>query len=155
MPLGSRSAATARERGSSTVEMVIVIPVFMMVILVAVQLCLWVLADEAVGQVATRSATTAAGLGGTAVSGRQAGLADAAAVAGALLVDPDVTVTVSNGAARGAPAVVQLGVAPGGAPEAGSVIAVVSGHVESILPWWQLTVRADRSATVQRFRAVP
>lgn len=151
----SGTVAAARETGSATVEMVIVIPVFMVVILVAVQLCLWVLADEAVQQVASRSATVAAGLGGTVASGQEAGLVDAASVAGPLLEDPHVTVTVSTGAERAGAGAGRLESVLGGRSGAQSVTATASGRVEPIVAWWQLTVRAERRATVQRFREVP
>lgn len=154
-PKGDDPATRADHDGSSTVEMVIVIPVFMMVLLVALQLCLWVLADEAVQQVASRAAITAAGLGGTVLLGRQAGLADARSVAGPVLVGPELTLTMSDGRGGQVPGAAATRAAGSVPSPASSVTAVASGHVESIVPWWRLTVRAVRTATVQRFREDP
>lgn len=115
-------------------EAVVIVPVLMLVVLVAVQVGLWTVADEAVQQVASHTALVAAGVGGTTSAAETAGLADAQSLAGPVVVDPTVAVTVLD-------------------PD--TVEAVVSGRAESILPWFRPVVRAVRQATVQRFRAGP
>lgn len=106
----------------------------MLVVLVAVQLCLWAFADEAVQSVASHAAVIAAGLGGTPSSGATAGQVAAAQIAGPVLLRPSVVVTSVAG---------------------GQVLVTVQGAVESILPWWHPKVTAVRTAVVQRFRAGP
>lgn len=120
--------------GSTTVEIAIILPALMVVVLVAVQLCLWAFADEAVQSVASHAAVVSAGLGGTVESGRQAGQSAAAQLVGPVVTDPTVAVVPLAG---------------------GQVQATATGSVESILPWWHLTVNAVRTSVVQKFRAGP
>ncbi len=131
--MGPRLGRSAAESGSSTVEIVVVLPAAMVVILVAVQVCLWAVAAETVQAVAGHAAAVAAGLGGSAAAGERAGEASARSLAGPVVTDPVV-------------AVVQLG------PD--TVRAEVTGRAESILPWFHPTVSAVRDVEVQRFRSV-
>lgn len=129
-----RARRRRAEAGSSTVEAVIMVPAAMVVILVAVQVCLWAVAAETVQSIAGRAAGVAAGVGGTVTAGQQAGEASARSLAGPVVTDPVVLVE-------------PLG------PNA--VRAVVTGQVESILPWLHPSVRAVRDVGVQRFRIGP
>lgn len=106
----------------------------MVLVLLAVQVCLWLVAAETVGSVASHAAAVAAGLGGSVASGERAGEADARSLAGPVVTDPVVAVH------RLGPDVVR---------------AVVTGNAESILPWFHPTVHAVRDVEVQRFRAAP
>lgn len=116
--------------GSASVEAVVLVPALVLVVLVAVQIGLWALASEAVGQVASRAATAAAALDGSATSGLRAGQGELEALAGRLVVDPTVTVGPAG------PDLVQ---------------ATAVGQVESVVPWLHLQVRAVRSAPRQGF----
>jgi len=129
--IGRPNSPGALSNGSTTVEAAIVVPVLMVLLLAAVQMCLWVFADEAVQSVASHAAVVAAGTGGTAVLGQEAGQASAAQLAGPVLENPVVAVVVVGDS---------------------SVEVEVAGHVESILPWWRPTVRAVRMAVLQQFR---
>lgn len=126
--------APAGERGSSTVEVAVLVPLLAVLVLLAVQVALWAIADEAVQQVASQAALAAAGLGSTVQAGEAAGRQQASQLGGPVLVDPAVTVTEVD-------------------PD--TVVAVVTGRAESILPWFHPPVRAQRVATVQRFRSGP
>lgn len=131
---GQSDSAFGTGAGSTTVEIAVILPALMVAVLVAVQLCLWAFADEAVQSVASHAAVVAAGLGGTIESGHQAGQLAAAQLAGPVVADPRVAVVPLAG---------------------GQVQVTASGSVESILPWWHLTVNAVRTAVVQKFRAGP
>lgn len=131
---GQSNSGSGTGAGSTTVEIAVILPTLMVVVLVAVQLCLWAFADEAMQSVASHAAVVAAGLGGTVESGRQAGQLAAVQLAGPVVADPTVAVVPLAG---------------------GQVQATASGSVESILPWLHLTVDAVRTAVVQKFRAGP
>lgn len=119
------------QRGSATVEAVIVLPAAMVVLLAVLQVGLWALAAESVQQVADQAARSAAALGAGPAYGRQAAWAALAGVDGHLVVDPSVTITASTGDAEA---------------------VVVAAQAESVVPGWHPRVRARRVAIVQRFR---
>lgn len=127
-----RLGHAAAQRGSATVEAVIVLPAAMVVLLAVLQVGLWALAGESVQQVADQAARSAAALGAGPAYGRQAAWTALAGMDGHLVVDPSVTVTAVRGDAEE---------------------VVVVAQAESVVPGWHPTVRARRVAIVQRFRA--
>jgi len=130
----STDGAPDAASGAVSVEAVLAVPVMVLVVLVAIQIGLWALASEAVGQAASRVVTVAAALGGSPTRGLQAGRQELAALAGHVVVHPGVTIT---------------------SPAPGLVQASVVGQAEAIVPWLDLRVSAVRQATVQGFRPWP
>lgn len=113
------------DRGSSTVETAIWMPVLFAVILLAAQLALWLVAQHAATAAATTALDQARLRGGTTAAGSSAGrrqLADAHAVR-----SPQVTVTRS----------------------AATVTVTVSGSAPRILPI-RLAVTATQTGPVER-----
>jgi len=119
------------ERGSTSVEAVVVLPCAMIVLLFAVQACLWAHAATMAEYAASRGEQLAT-LDG---SSTQAGIDEAAGVlansASAVVSDPTV----------------QAQRLPGDRME-----IRVNGYAESLLPGVRLPVSAVRFGVVQRFR---
>jgi Flp pilus assembly protein TadG len=82
-----------RDRGYSTVEMVVILPVLVLFILAAVQIALALLADEVASGAARHGAQAARAYGGTNAEGRAAAAAYLDAVAPALLPGARIDVT--------------------------------------------------------------
>ena len=121
-----------RQRGSVALEAVIVIPVAMVLVLFAVQACLWAHAAALVQSAAAEGDQVACALGGSPGAGVDRAQAFLAATAAAVVAGP--TVTSSE-------------------PAAGEVQIDVRGTAEGILPWLHLSVTASRRGTVQEFRS--
>lgn len=126
-----RRTAPSAQRGSVAVEAVVLVPVAMLALLVVLQVALWALAAESVQQVADQGARAAAALGAGPADGRQAARASLSGLAGRVVVDPSVTVTLLGG---------------------DTDQVVVTAQVESLVPGWHPVVTARRDATEQRFR---
>jgi hypothetical protein len=103
----------------------------MMVVLLAVQVCLWAHAATLVQGAASAGEQSATVLGGSASAGKVAAQTDLAATGGQVVVDPVVRAEVSSG---------------------GDVTVTVSGETESIIPWLRLPVSATRVGLSQEFR---
>jgi len=118
------------DRGSTTVEAVLVIPVLMLLLLVAVQLALWSHASQVVHTAASEGDASARSYGG----GSQLGEARAHQVLGAsqsTVIGPAVQVTVLPG---------------------DEVKVTVTAKAVSILPGIQFPVSATQAGTIQEFR---
>lgn len=119
------------DRGSATVEAVLVIPVVMLLLLVAVQLALWSHASQVVHTAASEGDASARSYGG----GDQMGEARAEEVLRASqsnVIGPTVQVTDLPG---------------------GQVKVTVTARAVSILPGIQLPVSATAVGSIQEFRA--
>lgn len=118
------------ERGSSTPELVLVLPALMLAVTVAVQVVLWALAAHAVQASAATGGDVARGLGGTPAAATAAARAELASIAGGLVDSPAVAVQVLPG----------------------EVSVVVRGTVPSIVPGLHLAVSATSVGPLERFR---
>jgi len=118
------------DRGTSTLEAVLIIPVVMFLLLVGVQCALWAHAAQTV-QVAASEGDLAARLYGGSI-------AQGAARARAVLEDRGADVSASS---------VQALVVPGGLAR-----VTVAGQAVSILPGFSLHVAASDVGTIQEFR---
>jgi Flp pilus assembly protein TadG len=119
------------DRGSATVEAVLVIPVLMLLLLVAVQFALWSHASQVVHTAASEGDAMARSYGG----GSQQGAARAQEVLRASqsnVIGPTVRVNVLSG---------------------DEVKVTVTARAISILPGIQLPVSATETGTIQKFRA--
>jgi TadE-like protein len=119
------------ERGSSVVEVVIIIPAFMLLLLLAVQAALWAVAGEVVQGAAAAGSETAAGAGSSIQAGRSAAMSYLSANGGSLLVDPSVDVTTSDNDVA---------------------IVHVRASAVAIIPLLNLGVSAVRVEPIQEFR---
>lgn len=120
------------EHGSSVVEAVVVVPVAMVVVLVAVQACLWARASSLVNTAAAEGDQAACDLGGSMSSGVDRARQFLASTASASVASPTVS---------------------GSVPVAGQIEIQVQGTAEAILPWLHLTVSASRRGDIQGFRS--
>ena len=132
MPSSVRGHKRASEGGGAAVEAVVVIPVAMVVLLFAVQGCLWAHATS----VADYAAAQGAEIGSLAGSSPQAG------------VDRARSVLTTLGSSVISGPEVQSKPLPGGNLE-----MHVSGYLETFLPGIRLPVSAERVAVVQTFRS--
>lgn len=114
------------------VESVVIIPVAMLIVLLAVQMCLWAHAATLVQGAATAGEQAATVLGGSPATGQTVARQELTATASQVVVDPTVQVQVMAG---------------------GVVEVTVSGTTEAIIPWLRLPVSATRSGLSQEFRA--
>lgn len=124
--------ASPDERGSSAVEAVVVVPVAMLVVLVAVQACLWARATAMVQTAAAEGDQAACDLGGSMSSGIGRAQQFLASAASGSVTSPAVS---------------------GSVPVAGQVEIQVHATAEAIIPWLHLTVSASRRGDVQGFRS--
>ena len=119
------------EAGATVVEAAIVVPVAMMVVLVAVQACLWAHAGSLVQTAAAEGDQAACNLGGSTSAGVERATQFLASAASGSVTNTSVNATM---------------------PAAGTVEIRVEGTAESVLPWLHLTVTATRRGEVQDFR---
>lgn len=108
-----------------------IVPVAMVLVLLAVQMCLWAHAATLVQSAATTGEQAATVLGGSPASGQAAAQTELAATAGGVVVDPSVQVQTVTG---------------------DGIDVTVSGRAEVILPWLHLPVSATRDGLRQEFR---
>jgi Flp pilus assembly protein TadG len=123
--------AVGREDGSAVVETAVIVPIAMLVILLAVQVCLWAHAATVVQGAATAGAQVATVVGGTSATGESEARSVLTATGRDLVMNPSVTADTL----------------PGGVIE-----IKVSGTTESVIPWLQLPVSATRVGLSQQFR---
>ena len=119
-----------REVGGLVVEAVLLVPVTMVVVLFAVQACLWARADQIVQSAAADGQRVAADVGGSPGAGfdsARKSLSDA----GSVVSDVQVGAQVMGGA-------VEIDVSAAG---------------ESIVPWLHIHVAARRRGPIQEFRS--
>jgi hypothetical protein len=120
-----------REVGSAVVEVAVLVPVAMLVVLFAVQACIWAHASTLVQNAATEGDVSATLYGGSVSAGQRQAEEVLAGTAAHLVADPSVNVTSLPG---------------------GLVRVEVSGHAESIIPGIPLPVSAVRVGVIQKFR---
>ncbi len=113
------------------VESVVIVPVAMVVVLLAVQACLWAHAATLVQGAATAGEQAASVIGGSPAKGEQEAATVLTATGSAVVQNPSV----------------QAQSLPGGEVE-----VRVSGSTEAIIPWLRLTVSATRVGLSQEFR---
>lgn len=120
-----------REAGGLVVEAVLLVPVAMVVVLFAVQACLWARADQIVQSAAADGQRVAADAGGSPDAGVDAArksLSDAGSVVNDVKVGAQVM--------------------------SGDVVEIdVSAAAESIVPWLHISVAARRRGPIQEFRS--
>lgn len=119
------------ERGSATVEAVLVIPVLMLLLLVAVQFALWAHASQVVHTAASEGDASARTYGGGSQLG-EARARDVLRASQSNVLGPAVQVTVLSG---------------------DEVQVTVTARAVSILPGIQLPVSATVAGSIQEFRA--
>ena len=124
-------AGALDEAGSVAVEAVVIVPIAMIVVLFAVQACLWAHAATLVQGAATAGDEAACALGGTPTAGVLEARTVLGATASKVVTDPSVQAQELTG---------------------GMVEMKVSGNAEAILPWLHLPVSATRVGTSQEFR---
>ena len=130
-PACGLNIASDRERGSSVVEVVIILPAFMVVLLLAVQVALWAMAGEVVQGAASAGSQVAAAAGSSDRAGKSAAVNYLSANGGSLVQSPTVEVTRSSG---------------------GLATVRVRASSVSIIPLLDLAVSAIRVEPVQQFR---
>jgi hypothetical protein len=126
-----RRRANRVQQGSVVVESVVIVPVAMVVVLLAVQACLWAHAATLVQGAATAGEQAASVIGGSPAKGEQEAATVLTATGSAVVRNPSV----------------QAQSLPGGEVE-----VRVSGSTEAIIPWLRLTVSATRVGLSQEFR---
>jgi hypothetical protein len=114
------------------VESAVIVPVAMLIVLLAVQVCLWAHAATLVQGAATAGEQAATVFGGSPATGQTEAREELAATASQVVVDPTVHAQAMAG---------------------GVVQIKVSGTTEAIIPWLRLPVSATRSGLSQEFRA--
>jgi len=124
--------AGSRESGALVVEAAVIVPVAMLIVLLAVQVCLWAHASTLVQGAATAGEQAATVLGGSPATGQKAAREELTATASQVVVDPTVHAQGMAG---------------------GVVDVTVSGTTEAIIPWLRLPVSATRSGLSQEFRS--
>lgn len=128
-----RSGTSCRgESGATVLEAVVVIPVAMLVLLVAVQACLWAHANAIVQAAAADGLQHATDLGGSPSAGAERAHQVLDATGSSVVADPSVESQVVDGS---------------------QVELTVTGTAESIIPWLHLHVAAVRRAPIQEFRS--
>lgn len=126
-----RTRRRGADAGSSSAELVLVIPALMLVIALVMQLILWALAAHAVQASAATAGDVARGLGGTSAGAVAAARAELASVAGGLVDSPQVVASAASG---------------------GVSVVVVSGTVPSLIPGVHLLVSATSVGPFAQFR---
>jgi len=113
------------------VESVVLIPVAMVVVFLAVQMCLWAHAATLVQNAADAGEQVATGVGSSPAAGAAEARTTLAATGGQVVVDPQIRAEVLSGDVTD---------------------VTVSGNAESIIPWLRLPVSATRVGSDQEFR---
>jgi hypothetical protein len=130
-PVGGRPRSLSSDGGSSSVELVFVVPVVMLLMMVGLQFALYGLAAHAVALAAAEGGASARATTGGAGPARALVARELSAVAGNVVENP--TVSISTGA--------------------GDQVSVsVSGAVPSILPGLHLSVNSVSDGPAQLFR---
>ena len=119
----------AREDGTVSAELVIVMPVLMMLVMLVVQFALWQHAQHVAEAAAQRGAETARVEGGTDAQGRDVAQSAIRQIGGGLLVSPSVSISRN----------------------AGVVTVQVSGTAQPVVPFLSLGVSATAQGPVERF----
>ena len=122
-----------KDSGAITLSYVIVIPVFLLAIMTAVQASVWYLARETALAAAQHGADVARTPRSSLVAGRAAAVAFAKSAAPAFLTRVSASSSGST---------------------ATTVTITVSGHAPSLIPWTPLTITEVVTAPVERFVAL-
>ena len=121
----------ARSEGAIVVEAVVIVPIAMVVVLFAVQACLWAHAGTLVQAAASAGEQAATALGGSTRAGEFEARAELRATASKVVMDPAVQTQTLTG---------------------GRIEITVTGNAETIIPWLRLPVSATRVGLSQEFR---
>lgn len=113
------------------VESAVIVPVAMLVVLLAVQVCLWAYSATLVQGAASTGEQAATAFGGSPAQGQITAREELTATASQVVVNPSVHVQVTT---------------------EGAVEVTVSGTTEAIIPWLRLPVSATRTGLRQEFR---
>lgn len=119
------------QAGSTVVEVAVVIPAAMLVVLFAVQMCIWAHAATLVQDAADQGNQVASEAGGSPSAGVDQAKSFLAVTAGSIVVDPSVRVSSMSG---------------------DMLRFSVAGSAESIIPGFHFSVSAVRVGSLQEFR---
>ncbi len=123
---------TSSDRGSSTPEIVVILPVLMLLVTFGLQLALWALASHVIADVAGQGDAALRAEDGTAAAARSVVERELELLASGLVIHPIVSVSsLSDGVSS----------------------LSVSGLVPSLIPGVRLSVSATSSGPEQQFRA--
>jgi len=128
---GVPPVARSADGGSLVVEAAVIVPIAMLVIMFAVQACLWAHAATLVQNAANTGEESATALGGSPAKGEIAARAALMATGSKVVVNPSVQAQDLAG---------------------GMVEIRVSGSAETIVPWLRLPISATRIGLSQEFR---
>ncbi|WP_137122967.1 TadE/TadG family type IV pilus assembly protein [Segeticoccus rhizosphaerae] len=128
-PAIRRVAAGGRERGSSSIQMVLLLPALFLVMFAGMQAALWYHARAVAISAAQEGARRTGAEQGTAAAGRGAA-SSFIADAGGDDVLADAHVSIQRGPT--------------------TATATVSGHSLSVIPGWNITVRQSASVPTER-----
>ena len=120
------------EGGSSTPELVVILPVLMLLIAVGLQFALWGLASHVLSDSVAQGGASLRADGGTNSEARVLTLQEIQALASSLVLEPTIITQTSSG---------------------GIASLSASGSVPSLLPGEHLRVTADSTGPEQLFRA--
>ncbi len=120
-----------KDSGISTVEVVLVFPVFMFVILLVIQFALWEQANHIVQAAAQHGEQIAESYGSNPSAGADAARQFLQSNAGGLIINPSISSQVEAGNQQ---------------------VVSISGQAESIIPLFTLSVEASSIGPVQMFR---
>jgi hypothetical protein len=127
-----RGPGSRRERGDDGLaEFVVLIPVFFLAVLLAVQFALWSHASHLARAAAEQGASTAAAFGSTPAAGTSAAYQFIATTGANSLTAPQVTTTTGTG---------------------DTVQVTITGKAQVIIPWLTMQVSETSVEPVQKFR---
>jgi len=132
---GDKEAALVRrpsDLGSSTPEIVIVLPVLMLLVTFGLQFALWALASQATSDAVAQGAASLRAENGTATAAQAVVRRELDSLASGLVLHPIVSV--------------------GSLPDGAAALSA-SGFVPSLIPGARLSVSATSAGPDQRFRA--
>ncbi len=119
------------QSGSTVAEVAVLIPIAMLVVLFAVQMCIWAHAATLVQDAADQGGQVATEAGSSLSAGVSQANSFLTNSAGSVVVEPSVVITRMPG---------------------DLVRTSVTGDAESIIPWLHLPVSAVRVGSLQEFR---
>jgi hypothetical protein len=129
---GLRELLRPNERGSSAVEIVLVLPALMLMILAGFQFAMYGLASHAVAAAVSEGGAAARATGGGTVAAEKIVGDETRLLAGGLLVDPKISVHEQVGA---------------------EMVVAMSAGVPSLIPGVHLVVHSTSAGPAQGFRA--
>jgi Flp pilus assembly protein TadG len=131
-PDGGSATPGRDDRGSSTVEIVVILPLLMLLLTVGLQFALWALASNALSDSVGQGGAALRADGGNATAARTTVSQELQALASGLVLRPTVSVQAL--------------------PDSFASLSV-SGALPSLIPGEHLTVSASSTGPEQQFRA--